>query len=375
MKSLQGITKNIKRAVFILIFACICSGSFAYEAEFEYEHLVLWHAQTQMKAAINDMLLPVAWYPDDTDMLREVSEQLVEDLDEISVFILDNMSHKDLEPYKDDILEMINLLARSFKDYDLKEEDDFCEEFDEFYEFRNKVGEDFNKFLLDRREREMFEMPEQIEYWTEYESNLAETPEDAIRYREAIQLMSDHYFDEAFPIIEEMFKRYDESEPFHDALSVALSDCLERITSDVRITGEWEDSEFSLFLLEEIINKKEYTPLLCKAFYRWRTLEQYLNHGTSNMSKIPNKEYNEKRWEIIKVIHEHLIEHPDDAWAWGQRNWLMELPIIERGGPCGNSNLIHWALLYTDVYQEMIENTQDEESVPEEVVVDEAEEE
>ena len=98
-----------------------------------------------------------------------------------------------------------------------------------------------------------------------------------------------------------------------------------------------------------------------EAFYRWRTLDQHLNHGMSNMSEILNKEYNEKRWELIQITHNHLVEHPDDIWAWAQRFSLMVFPNIERGEPCGNSNIRHWGYLYTDIIEEDVDNNNEGE--------------
>ena len=59
----------------------------------------------------------------------------------------------------------------------------------------------------------------------------------------------------------------------------------------------------------------------------------------SNMSEIPNDEYDRKRWSIVEIIEQYLEKHPDDAWAKTQISLLMELPIIERGGLMGNSEI------------------------------------
>ncbi len=107
--------------------------------------------------------------------------------------------------------------------------------------------------------------------------------------------------------------------------------------------------EDGLDVLTQIVNKNAYSPVLYEAFYKWRTTEQYYNHGMSNMSHIPNKEYNEKRWEIIQVIKKHLESVPDDLWAQEQVDLLLSLPNIRRGGPMGNDNLTHWGSLYVDL--------------------------
>jgi len=69
----------------------------------------------------------------------------------------------------------------------------------------------------------------------------------------------------------------------------------------------------------------------------------------SNMSEIPNWQYNLKRWQVIKTIKRYLKTHPDDAWANAQLGLLLSLPNIYRDGPFGNDNLSHWGKLYTNI--------------------------
>ena len=76
------------------------------------------------------------------------------------------------------------------------------------------------------------------------------------------------------------------------------------------------------------------------------------NHGMSNMSSIPNKEYNIKRWEIIQTIKQHLKDNKDDVWAKEQVELLLSLHNITRGGAYGNWNLMDWGRLYMDLESE-----------------------
>jgi hypothetical protein len=68
----------------------------------------------------------------------------------------------------------------------------------------------------------------------------------------------------------------------------------------------------------------------------------------SNMSEIPNWEYNKKRWSVMQTIKQHIKNNPDDVWAKAQVNLLLGLPNIARGGLVGNSNLNHWGMLYPE---------------------------
>jgi len=84
--------------------------------------------------------------------------------------------------------------------------------------------------------------------------------------------------------------------------------------------------------------------------------------GMSNMSDIPNLEYNLKRWQAIQTIKQHVKDNPDDVWAKAQVNLLLGLPNIGRGGPFGNYNLNHWGMLYHN--QDIASDTFDIGSTP-----------
>jgi len=66
----------------------------------------------------------------------------------------------------------------------------------------------------------------------------------------------------------------------------------------------------------------------------------------SNMSEIPNKEYNIKKWQLVQMIKEYINNYPDDLWAREQVDLLLSLPNITRGGSFGNNNLANWGSLY-----------------------------
>lgn len=352
----------------------ICSIAFAYEADIANSHASLWYAHAQLRAAMNDMYLVLGWFPEEKEMMKEVSEAVIKNLDEVSSFLINAKIADEFKRYQDDMLKMVAMVKDMYKDIDVKDPEEYNEQFDAFAVLSNESTEDFDKYEQDTL---ISDMPEEtVDDPILFESNMAETEEDAASYREAHRLMEEKQFNEAYVILDTLFKE-ETNQPFHDAVAVALTDCINRCDSVIEGCEELNTMDLSLYLLEDIINRKEYSPLLYKAFYRWRTLEQYFNHGTSNMSEIPNKMYNEKRWELMQIIHNHLIEHPDDTWAWTQRILFMMLPNIERGEAFGNSNLLHWAYLYTDIFEE--DETQGEGDadgpVAEEVIADEAAEE
>jgi len=114
-------------------------------------------------------------------------------------------------------------------------------------------------------------------------------------------------------------------------------------------------------ILNKIINNQRYFPLIFESFYKWRTITQMNWYGMSNASEIPNKMYNQKRWELVRLIKRYIKNHPQDLWARYQLELFLSLPNIQRGGLFGNFNLTNWGTLYgslrdrdnTDIHQNL----------------------
>lgn len=104
---------------------------------------------------------------------------------------------------------------------------------------------------------------------------------------------------------------------------------------------KWDtvDPEKELVIMERVLDSGKYSPMLAKTYIDWRTKTQLYWHGASNMSEIPNWEYNLKRWQIIKTIRQHLKANPSDSVAARQAEMLLALENIGRGGPFGNNVL------------------------------------
>jgi len=126
-----------------------------------------------------------------------------------------------------------------------------------------------------------------------------------------------------------------------------LSDCL--FGGNEENNDQLFDPEIAIGLLRSIIERKQYSPVLYQVFYKWRTKTQEYRHGMSNLSGIPNTDYNLVRWEIVQTIKQYLIDNPHVTWAKTQVDLLLRLPNIARGGPFGNDNIIHDWNLYHDL--------------------------
>lgn len=111
------------------------------------------------------------------------------------------------------------------------------------------------------------------------------------------------------------------------------------------MAAEGLDEEERIRLLEDVLDAGKYRPDLFRAWLRWRTEYQLYNHGASNMSFIPNDQYNTKRDACIETVRQHLQSHPDDDQAWHQLALLLIHPNIARGGPMGHTGLTEWGLM------------------------------
>ena len=168
---------------------------------------------------------------------------------------------------------------------------------------------------------------------------LFKNDEDRIQYKSALALIEEKRFKEANVILQELLRKY-QGQVLEGGLISKIVDCYYYMIND----SDGEGSGYGVELIVKVFQKKKYDLALYDLFEKWRAVEQRLNHGMSNTSEIPNKEYDEQRWNIVKVIQEHLELYPDDQWANIQLMLLMDLPIIERASPAspmGNTNLFY----------------------------------
>ncbi len=96
--------------------------------------------------------------------------------------------------------------------------------------------------------------------------------------------------------------------------------------------------------LAAILEGAQYTPFHANAFLVWRTEMQAEWFGMSNWAKIPNAAYNRIRFQAVDTITTHLRLYPDDLWAQVQKDILLDVENIQRGGEYGNDNLLYWGM-------------------------------
>lgn len=309
--------------------------------------------ELQVSAVTTDMYLYLGWFSDKKEWIKEASGQAVKDLDEIKEQIADLNLPQELAGLRNANLNVIEKLKEIYTGIENKKNEDVKQEFVFFNELYSQFQEKLKEAL--KKYRNIQKLPEGFDPLNE-EVKIIKTEEDRNIYLMAIELIKEKKYSESYENLKKLLNKYKDL-PFEDCILVRISDCLLMADSDLDAGEDKPEGRMSgLELLSRILDKKEYSPVLYEAFYKWRTTEQYFNHGMSNMSEIPNKDYNARRWEIIQLIKEYLKNEPDDIWAREQVDLLLSLPNITRGGPMGNHNIEHWGILYTDIKTEEKDN-------------------
>lgn len=102
-----------------------------------------------------------------------------------------------------------------------------------------------------------------------------------------------------------------------------------------------DPTSLGFFFYEDLVNSNRYSPYLYSIWRKWRSTNQFLNHGASNLSEMPNDIYDEQRFRLMEIILHHVKENPKDTWAVLQFFYIAESDILTRnsGNPYGNSSL------------------------------------
>jgi len=245
--------------------------------------------ELQIEAVTIDMYRYLGWFFDRKEMMRKASAKAIDDLRTIKDYLQQISFTADLIKLKNINLSIIEKLTKIYDGIDLKEEEDIEKSFAGI----NDLCSQYSKMLK----------------------------EVAKKNRHDVKLSKDF-------------------NPNNEEIGFAQNQQNGQV---------YLSSEMGIVILSEILDSRIYSPVLFDTFCRWRTQTQLFWGGMSNMSDIPNWEYNLKRWQAIQTIRQYLKTNPDDIWAKAQVNLLMALPNISRGGSFGNDNLSHWGVLYTDV--------------------------
>jgi len=167
---------------------------------------------------------------------------------------------------------------------------------------------------------------------------------DSREYLAVLSIFDEGELVKAYQTFEALRKSLKGTSIEHNCL-VKMADCvLKMYEQPAKFPGV--DPKQGFQYLEQVVNSGIYSSVLAEAFYKWRTANQSLHFGVSNYSRIPNKIYNKKRTQLIKITRLHLRKHPENGWTREQLSILRNLHNIYRGSPCGNTNLSDWGFLF-----------------------------
>ena len=345
--------KKITIALFLLLLllpkTVFCSEMEEYIDEFPILALKIDEVNT-------DMHYFLGWDFENKEYMQKQSVESIEKFDSFKTQLDELSLPIELWVLRDKMKAYINALESVYTGIEAKDTEILDKEFAaidkpimEYVAELRKVVSQYNS-LDDFNNEELKSIDE--------ENKLADNDEDRQKYKQAVDLIKARKFTQAYDILKLLAAKY-KNKDFRYCLLLRQSDCLLFTDSKVakKIDKQVSESEKEtvnsteqgLLMLTEIVNAKVYLPILSVAFYKWRTMEQHYNGGASNMSVIPNDEYNVKRWEIVKLLQNRLKDYPQERWARIQTMLLLDLSNINRGGPYGNTNLIHHAQLYTDI--------------------------
>ena len=349
---LKKITVSLVLVVLLLSKPGICSEMDEYIDEFPILALKIDEVNT-------DMHYFLGWDFESKEGMKKQSVESIEKFNSFKIYLDELSLPIELWVLRDKMKAYINALESVYTGIEAKDTEMLDKEFAaidkptmEYVAELRKVVSQYNS-LEDFNNEELKSINE--------ENKLADNDEDRQKYKEAVDLIKGRKFTQAYDILKLLEAKY-KNKDFRYCLLLRQSDCL--LFTDSKVAKKIDEqvseseketvnsTEQGLLMLTEIVNAKVYLPILYVAFYKWRTMEQYYNSGASNMSVIPNDEYNAKRWAIVKLLQNRLKDYPQERWARIQTMLLLDLSNINRGGPYGNTNMIHWAKLYSDILAE-----------------------
>ena len=339
----KGVTMNWL-CKFIVVFLCVFVF-LAYAqgiSPIENDIFNLEYVGLRVSAVENDMRFFIGWEPVEKPEWKEPAERAISDLEELKIEIKGLALSEVILPLGNEFVAVITKLQRVYSGIEVKTGKAIKKELGEFW----SAVEVYNKNIKEKIKAylQLPELSEDSNYMAE-DKKLFTEEKDKKEFEEFDALMEKKEYFRALVGFENLWGKYKDTLA-EGAIITRLVECGEKNKK----TGYVRTEEF-ITTLKGLIEKKTYYPNLYLIFYQWRTLDQYFSHGASNWSEISNDEYISKRWLVANTIKDYISTNPDDKWAKFQLAVLMDLPIIQRGDPYGNTNMRHWGMLFTDILE------------------------
>jgi len=314
--------------------------------------------ELQIEAVTIDIHRYLGWFPEEKKMLKKASVKAIDDLALIKRYLRELSFTERLKELKDTSLAIIDMLIQIYDGIDSKEQEDIKKSFAEFNSLYSQYSEKLDSLYSQysekleeviKKDEPVAKLPEGFDPKKE-EIKFAPNQQDRQVYLNAVELIKNKNFVQAYKDLASLKEKYKDT-AFENCVKLRMSDCL-LMSEPNNQSDSIFNPEGGMAFLSDILDDGGYSPVLFNAFYKWRTQTQSFWHGMSNMSEIPNWQYNLKRWQAIQIIRQYLKTNPEDVWANAQVGLLLSLPNIDRGGPFGNDNLSHWGKLYTNIKSE-----------------------
>lgn len=331
----------------MLIFQ-LSSASFADTlSPKEYGLFQLDYAMKQVEGVDNDMYFFLGWRSDEKEAWKEASEASVKELAEIRAYLESLDLPEELAELRKGAQILIESRKKLYDGIHLKDAETIKSGYADYNQTDEKYGAIFEKQV--KESLTFDDLPDGFSVLNA-ELALANNEEDREVYRRAAQWIENGDYIEAYNDLALLREKY-RGTLFEWSILLQLSDCLADGGAQVHeySAGSPYKGETALDYLSEIMNSGQYSLILDEAFRKWRANYQMWHHGMSNWSDIPNKMYNEKRWEVVGIIKKYIETHPDNVLGKWQIFSIMATPNIVRGGAFGNSNINHHATLYKDL--------------------------
>ena len=324
----------------------MCGALFATETLDFFDELIF--ADLQVSAMSIDILKYLKWYPEDLEAIKRVSVRNLENLKEIRAHIRDLVIPEDLAELKDLNLGLMDKVACLYTDMEIKSPEQIGEELNSLKLLYMAFAREFEKYTAQYGPKEKVSKDFDL---LDEESNLAQSDRDRHFYITGVDLIERKAYEQALEYLGSIKDKY-KDKVFSDCIELRLSDCRLKEYNYSEDNIEPAVYEEALQVLSNLLERRRYSPVLFETFYKWRTLTQHCVYGEAKSSEIPNMGYNEKRWELVKVIKEHLASNGKDLWARNQVDLFLSLPNITRSSELGNDNFRHIIFLYTDLLKE-----------------------
>lgn len=333
-----------------IVFVLFMIAGYAYPSTPEDVADRIMYIHNQLFALDIEMLGAWGWEGD----VKGVAERNIRELKELLESLRSMKTTKETEKYIDAESEFIKKQIELYDGFENKSNEEIEGYYKALRDIKGTVVEWYGK-ELEKSNSSSWLSGEKAYYDIEV-GVFKDT--DKEQYKKAERYRAEGRYKEAYEIYVGFLPAYTGMQAEH-LLLIRMSDCIARNKTDLDTGSGLYPEEEALGFLRKIIDGDMYSPFLYEAYVKWRVNYQSVNHGFSNMSEIPNKMYNEKRWAMIGHIKNYLRNNYGDGYARAQVIWILLHPNISRDANYGNSGMAEWAMYYTDIFEDDTDSTAD----------------